>query len=126
MRRLLASIFVLVSGAAGVVAGAPTASAACSYPWSNPSNWTAVTVGDDVNYRSGPWRSCSSNGTWNSGSDVYLHCYRVGEKITAHGVTSPLWWHVRKAGTQQQGYISESFLRSNGWILPHPPASHQC
>ncbi|MFG1778919.1 hypothetical protein ACGFIR_00690 [Micromonospora sp. NPDC049051] len=50
----------------------------------------------------------------------------LGAAGVVAGVTSPLWGHVRKAGTQQHSYVSESFLRSNGWILPRPPASYQC
>ncbi|MEU0029680.1 hypothetical protein [Streptomyces sp. NPDC006335] len=109
--RLLAG----VAAAAVIVGGltmAPASTAAtlaplsnCSHSWRNASADSGKISTTDVNMRKGPHFMCDIIGTF-SKNKVYAHCWDTGNKV--HG--NPHWWHVRIAGTDTNGWVSEYYL----------------
>ncbi|NEA67039.1 hypothetical protein [Streptomyces sp. SID12488] len=105
-RRGAQALAVLAFAAAmPAVTAAPAEAAVCSTSWSNKSDYKAGVYGTGVNYRSGPYTSCDPNGQW-SNIQVYYHCWRYGTSVNGENI----WWHVRREGTQQQGWVLSSYL----------------
>ncbi len=102
-----AQALALLAFAAAVpaVTATPAQAAVCSTGWSNKSDYKSGVHGTGVNYRSGPYTSCDPYGQW-SNLQVYYHCWRYGTSVNGESV----WWHVRREGTQQQGWVLASYL----------------
>lgn len=106
LRRGAQALAVLALAVGTPAATATSAEAAvCSTPWSNKSDYKAGISSTNVNYRSGPYTSCDPYGQW-SNVQVFYHCWRYGTTVNGESV----WWHVRKEGTQQQGWVLSSYL----------------
>lgn len=107
--RALALLAVLAATPAVAAAPASAAGVGCGHAWSNKSAHRAGVHGSNVNYRSGPHTTCASYGQWTNVS-VYYHCWTYGDSVG--GNTG--WWHVRREGSQQQGWVNETYLGITG------------
>lgn len=100
---LLAASMVTASSASAVAQS-------CSHSWSNVSDDASYVAGSDVNYRTGPHASCDSLGQAQYDQYVYLHCWTTGDYV----VNTSVWWHLRLAGTQRQGWMSSYYVLTGG------------
>ncbi|WP_058043585.1 hypothetical protein [Streptomyces roseifaciens] len=77
----------------------------CSHSWGDYSDVKTTIVGTNVNYRTGPHTSCRAVGAW-SNRAIYLHCWDKGDTVAGNNK----WWHVRRAGTQEMGWVSDEYV----------------
>ncbi|TSB21372.1 hypothetical protein [Streptomyces benahoarensis] len=107
--RALALLAVVAATPAVASVPASAGTLGCDHAWSNKSAYSSHVTRTDVNYRKGPHTSCDSFGQW-SRVKVYYHCWTYGDTVGGNRG----WWHVRRAGTQQQGWVSETYLGITG------------
>ncbi|WP_051264885.1 SH3 domain-containing protein [Nakamurella lactea] len=68
-----------------------------------------------VNVRSGPHTGCDANWWAGKSTKLYYHCWVSGTKVGNYYS----WTHVRIAGTNRQGWVSDYYLNDHG-------ATHHC
>ncbi len=101
---LLAAVMLFGAGAAIAPSAHAAAQGECGWrPTANGEGRATMKWG--VNLTDGPYESgCGTWGWVSAGSTVYLHCWTKN----AYG---NVWWHVRLAGYQLDGWTSDANLQ---------------
>lgn len=99
------------ASAAPAVAGDVGTTVDCSVSHPNRDSGSGLAT-TDVNIRRGPSTSCAADWWAGKRTKLYYHCWASGKAV--HGKTT--WTHVRVAGTQRTGWVSDYYLNDGGAI----------
>jgi hypothetical protein len=84
-----ATTVIAAVAAPALAVGAAAATAQVAAAWPNGGNGDYY--GSGINIRQGPHLSSPSNGLGYAGQGIHAACYKAGDYVTGHGVTSNIW-----------------------------------